>query len=67
MVEVCARQHLMCVWGSKRNIWAGWRGKFEKYVLRLMWARWEMRVWCFVQNRFEMKRWKSGVSGEERL
>ena len=31
-----------------------------------MWARWEMRVLCFVENRFEMKGWKSGVSGEER-
>ena len=52
MVEVCASQHLMCVWGSKRK----W----------LMWSWWEMRVWCLVENRFEMKGWKSGVSGEER-
>ena len=26
---------------------------------------WEMRAWCFVENRFEMKGWKSGVVGEE--
>ena len=39
---------------------------FEKQVLRRRWARWEMRTWCFVENPFEMKGWKSGVSGEER-
>ena len=38
---------------------------FEKKVLRRGWARWEMRAWCFVKNTFEMKGWKSGVSGEE--
>ena len=32
-----------------------------------MWASWEMHAWCFVKNPFEMKGWKSGVSGEERL
>ena len=31
-----------------------------------MWARLEMRVLCFVENRFEMKGLKTGVSGEER-
>ena len=31
-----------------------------------MWARWEMRAWCFVKNRFEMKVRKSGVALEER-
>ena len=36
---------------------------FEKQVLRRRWARWEMRAWCFVENPFEMKGWKSGVSG----
>ena len=25
-----------------------------------------MRVWCFMENLFEMKGWKSGVAGEER-
>ena len=33
---------------------------------RRMSSRWEMRVWCFVENPFEMKGWKSGVVGEER-
>ena len=28
MVEVCAIQHLMCVWGSKRNFWAVWCADF---------------------------------------
>ena len=27
---------------------------------------WEMYAWWFLENRFEMKGWKSGVSGEER-
>ena len=39
---------------------------FEKLVLRRSWARWDMGAWCFVENTFEMKGWKSGMAGEER-
>ena len=53
MVEVCARQHLMCVGGSKSNVWAGWFTDVKSRFLRLRWARWEMRVGVLWKQRLK--------------